>query len=257
MMAAPGIGDAWLPSSLEAARITSLPSTAYYVPNFISEEEERLILDRIAAAPRPRWKQLTHRRLQTWPSDLVQNKLLDAPLPSWLETPVVSRLLALPLSDDGHGDGVRHIFAESPHQRPNHVLINEYPPGIGIMPHKDGAAYWPVVCTVSLGASLCLNLHRSKEDGALDPEPAWRIIQEPRSLLITTDTLYTDYLHGISDIKEDLDLSADTIVNWSLLRDAEAFASGRNPRQTRTSLTYRDVLKVSKVGAKLGLFNKR
>lgn len=113
------------------------------------------------------------------------------------------------------------------------------------------------MCTVSLGASLCLNLYRSKEDGALDPEPAWRIIQEPRSLLITTANLYTDYLHGISDIKEDLDLSADTIVNWPLLRDAEAFASGQNPRQTRTSLTYRDVLKVSKVGNKLGLFNKR
>lgn len=47
MMAARGIGDAWLPSSLEAARITSLPSTAYYLPNFISEEEERLILDRV------------------------------------------------------------------------------------------------------------------------------------------------------------------------------------------------------------------
>lgn len=88
----------------------------------------------IAAAPRPRWKQLTHRRLQTWPSDLVNNRLLDAPLPSWLETPIVPRLLSLPLSDDG--DSPKHIFAESPHQRPNHVLINEYPPGIGIMPHK-------------------------------------------------------------------------------------------------------------------------
>lgn len=114
-----------------------------------------------------------------------------------------------------------------------------------------------MVCTVSLGASLCLNLYRSKEDGALDPEPAWRILQEPRSLLITTDKLYTDYLHGIADTDEDLDLSADTIVNWPLLRDPEAFASGRNPRQTRTSLTYRDVLQVSKVGAKLGLFGKR
>ncbi|KAL6895972.1 hypothetical protein HDV57DRAFT_521160 [Trichoderma longibrachiatum] len=239
MAAARGTGDAWLPSSLEAARIASLPSTAYYLPNFISEEEERLILDKIAAAPRPRWKQLTHRRLQTWPSDLVNNKLLDAPLPAWLETPIVPRLLSLPLPDDG--DSRKHIFAESPHQRPNH----------------DGAAYWPVVCTVSLGASLCLNLYRSKEDGALDPEPAWRILQEPRSLLITTDTLYTDYLHGIADAEEDLDLSADTIVNWPLLRDPEAFAGGRNPRQTRTSLTYRDVLQVSKAGAKLGLFGKR
>ncbi|KAM0483212.1 hypothetical protein ACHAPX_002661 [Trichoderma viride] len=234
-MAAAGCsdGDARLPSSLDAAKITSLPATAYYLPNFISEEEERMILDK------------------TWPSDLVQDRLLDAPLPPWLETPVVSRLLSLPLSDDNDGDAVRHIFADSPHQRPNHVLINEYPPGIGIMPHKL------IVCTVSLGASICLNLYRNKEDGALDPDPAWRIIQEPRSLLITTATLYTDYLHGISDIKQDLDLSADTIVNWPLLRDPEAFAGGQSVRQTRTSLTYRDVLKVSKVGNRLGLFNKR
>ncbi|KAM0454612.1 hypothetical protein ACHAO4_004419 [Trichoderma viride] len=225
-MAPAGGSDARLPLSLDAAKITSLPATAYYLPNFISEEEERMILDKIATAPRPRWKQLTHRRLQTWPSDLVQDRLLDAPLPPWLETPVVSRLLSLPLSDDNDGDA-------------------------------DGAAYWPVVCTVSLGASICLNLYRNKEDGALDPDPAWRIIQEPRSLLITTATLYTDYLHGISDIKQDLDLSVDTIVNWPLLRDPEAFASGQSVRQTRTSLTYRDVLKVSKVGNRLGLFNKR
>ncbi|KAM0436910.1 hypothetical protein ACHAPT_002623 [Fusarium lateritium] len=121
----------------------------------------------------------------------------------------------------------------------------------------DGSAYWPVVCTVSLGASLCLNMYRSKEDGALDPEPAWRILQEPRSLLITTDQLYTDYLHGIADIEEDIDLTADTVANWDLLRDADAYASGRNVRQIRTSLTYRDVLQVSKVANKLSMFLKR
>jgi alkylated DNA repair protein alkB family protein 6 len=124
-------------------------------------------------------------------------------------------------------------------------------------PMQDGAAYWPVVCTVSLGASLCLNLHRSRDDGTLDPEPAWRILQEPRSLLITTGQLYTDYLHGIADIEEDIELGPSQIANWSLLGDPEGFASGRNVRRTRTSLTYRDVLKVSKVGNKLGMFLKR
>lgn len=113
------------------------------------------------------------------------------------------------------------------------------------------------MCTVSLGASLCLNLYRSKEDGAVESEPAWRILQEPRSLLITTDSLYTDYLHGIADTGEDVDLNARSVVNWSLLRSPEEFAGGRNVRATRTSLTYRDVLKVSKVGNKLGLFGKR
>jgi alkylated DNA repair protein alkB homolog 6 len=109
------------------------------------------------------------------------------------------------------------------------------------------------VCTVSLGSSLCLNLYRSKEDGALDPEPVWRILQEPRSLLITTDLLYTEYLHGIADLKEDVNLSAETVANWNLLRDPSAVKDGRNSRATRTSLTYRDVLKVLKVGGNKGL----
>jgi alkylated DNA repair protein alkB family protein 6 len=187
----------------------------------------------------------------------VQDRLLDAPLPPWLERPIISRLLSVPVSQDSPADN--NLFAHSPHKRPNHVLINEYPPGIGIMPHKDGAAYWPVVCTVSLGASLCLNLYRTKGDGTLDPDPAWRVLQEPRSLLITTEQLYTDHLHGIADIEEDVDLGPETVANWTLLRDSTRFANanGRNPRATRTSLTYRDVLKVSKVGNKFGMFQKR
>lgn len=208
----------------------------------------------IISAPKPRWKQLSHRRLQTWPSDLVQNRLLAAPLPNWLDDPVVSRLLSIPLRTE---DNPAHLFASSPHKRPNHVLINEYPPGVGIMPHKDGAAYHPVVCTVSLGASLCLDIYTSREDGVLDPKPAYKILQEPRSLLISADDIYTDYLHGIADIEEDINLAADTIANWDMLRDPETFVRGRNLRATRTSLTYRDVLKVSNLGNNLGKFLKR
>ena len=137
------------------------------------------------------------------------------------------------------------------------MLINEYPASTGIMPHKDGAAYHPVVCTVSLGSSLCLNLYKSKQDGALDPEPVWRILQEPRSLLITTADLYSEYLHGIEPISADVDLSGQTVANWSLLRSPSLYTEGLNQRQTRTSLTYRDVLKVSKLGSKLGPMFKR
>jgi alkylated DNA repair protein alkB family protein 6 len=122
---------------------------------------------------------------------------------------------------------------------------------------QDGAAYHPVVCTLSLGASLCLNLYKTKEDGTLNPDPAWRILQEPRSLLITTADLYNDYLHGISDIEKDEDLSAETIANWDLLRSKHDFESGSYQRRTRTSLTYRDVVKVSKLGNKLGMYLKK
>lgn len=166
----------------------------------------------------------------------------------------MSRLKSIPRSQELDSSD---LFSDSPHKRPNHVLINEYPPGIGIMPHKDGSAYHPLVCTVSLGASLCLNIYKNKEDGALDPQPLWRILQEPRSLLITTQDLYTEYLHGIADITEDIDLSASTIANWDLLRSSDNFVEGRNARLTRTSLTYRDVLKVSKLGNKFAMFQKK
>ncbi|OAA34459.1 hypothetical protein NOR_08469 [Metarhizium rileyi] len=253
-----------LPPLLEDARIDGLPSVAYYIPNFISEEEEHFILGKIAGAPKPRWKQLTHRRLQTWPSDLVQNRLLDSPLPGWLEKPIVSRILSLPVvssetrSNSDIDAEPHNIFSESPHERPNHVLINEYPPGVGIMAHKlsisPSEQYDPVKLILP---RMGLRIGLSKEDGALDPDPAWRILQEPRSLLITSDKLYTEYLHGIADIEEDLELSADNIVNWSKLRNSQQYADGRNIRQTRTSLTYRDVLKVSKMGNKLSIFSTR
>lgn len=37
-------------TSLEAARITSLPEDAYYIPNFISEAEEERLLQKVGVA---------------------------------------------------------------------------------------------------------------------------------------------------------------------------------------------------------------
>lgn len=227
---------------LEEFRISSIPGNMFYVPDFITELEEQHIF---AALPLNRWITLSHRRLQAHPSVLSQkNTLLGAALPKWLSEPIVSRFHALGLFDD------------SPHQAPNHVLINEYNQGEGIMPHEDGAAYHPIVATVSLGASVVLDIHekRNESDGDSRPgtrlPPRWRILQEPRSLLITTGQAYTDLLHGISEVDVDEDLTPDTVANWNLLDNAQIFVENgsRNVRTTRTSLTYRDVLKVSKAG---------
>ena len=35
----------------------------------------------------------------------------------------------------------------------NHVLVNEYKPGDGIMPHTDGPAYVPIVATITTGGA--------------------------------------------------------------------------------------------------------
>jgi len=155
------------------------------------------------------------------------------------------------------------------------------------MPHEDGNAYSPVVATVSLGASIVLDIYSKRDsstidatpngtttgredesdtkredeivEGELDPSKSasveniqnhWRIYQEPRSLLLTTGTAYASLLHGISPITRDEELGPDTVANWELLGDRDKIerAGGVNEREVRVSLTYRDVLKVSKVG---------
>jgi alkylated DNA repair protein alkB family protein 6 len=65
-------------------------------------------------------------------------------------------------------------------------------------------------------------------------------------LLITTGEVYTEYLHEIDEIHVDENLNETTIANWSLLSDPEHWR-GDKERQMRTSLTFRDVLKVVKI----------
>ena len=218
------------PPHLSAHRIPSLPPTIYYIPNFLPPDDEAILLAHIAASPPHHWIQLAHRRLQAHPAALTRTNALlaAAPLPAWLAAPVLPRLAALAL------------FADSPHAAPNHCLLNEYRPGQGILPHEDGPAYHPVVATVSLGGTVVLDV--------ADKPPrtrAWRIVQEPRSLLVTAGSAYVDMLHGIAATGADVGLGPGTVANWGQLGDAGALerAGGRSERGLRVSLTFRDVVK--------------
>lgn len=90
------------------------------------------------------------------------------------------------------------------------------------------------------------------KDTSTERNGRWRILQEPRSLLITTGELYTGCLHGISEIDKDGELGGEPIANWGLLGDREAFGEGWKMRGTRVSLTFRDVVKVKSLGKAFG-----
>ncbi|KAG0159266.1 hypothetical protein PDIDSM_6788 [Penicillium digitatum] len=213
--------------NLEDTRIIALPEDAFYISDFITEDEEDWLLQKVKSAPLPRWTQLSHRRLQTWPSALTKsNALLASPLPAWLRSPIVEpRFEAL------------HIFKDTPHK--------VYQPGQGIMPHEDGAAYYPLVATVSL-CFCTTSTHRATGKQA-----------ERRSLLITRGKVYTDLLHGIEQTTIDEDLGPHSICNWELLREREPYQSGWYERKMRTSLTYRDVLHIVKMGNTLKFLGGR
>ncbi|KAI9888829.1 MAG: hypothetical protein M1814_006232 [Vezdaea aestivalis] len=181
--------------SLEQYRLTSVPRSLYYIPNFITAEEASHLLDNVSVrrwftrpmaldrtdidwqlqvnSPAARWTVLSHRRLQAIPSPLsTKDILLASPIPNWLESPIIPRLLALKHDD-------KSLFSNAPHKKPNHVLVNEYQPGQGIMPHEDGAAYWPVVATVSLGSPLVLDIYGKDTHDLRETEPRYRLLQEP------------------------------------------------------------------------------
>ncbi|KAM4021241.1 alpha-ketoglutarate-dependent dioxygenase alkB homolog 6 isoform 2-T2 [Anomaloglossus baeobatrachus] len=139
----------------------------------------------------------------------------------------------------------------------NHVLVNEYNPGEGIMPHEDGPLYYPTVTTISLGSHTLLDFYLPL--GGLSPEEENQVprteeqrhvlslLLEPRSLFILREDLYKTYLHGIRPVTQDtLD---HKVAN---LDQCTARAEETLPRRTRVSLTIRLVPKVMKAALFLG-----
>jgi len=95
----------------------------------------------------------------------------------------------------------------------------------------------------------------------VNPSPVLSVFLEPRSVIITTSSLYTSHLHGIQEVEEDVIVTSrdsqlplvgglDTpIANWHMLLGmkecSEMQTGGVLPRGTRYSLTCRDVEKVA------------
>lgn len=233
-----------------------LPGTneVFYIPNFVTEDEELYLLRKITGSPQVKWKKLANRRLQLFGGELsAKNVLVSQEMPAFLTTypNIIERIKST------------GAFSQSPHLAPNHVILNEYLPGQGIMPHEDGPAYHPVVTTISLGSHAVFHYYQYRPETetepatnasrSIDPKPVLSVFLEPRSAVITRGSLYTNHLHGIRDIEGDEILIKGSsghvslgefdlpIANWDMtsVRDPGTYRRG-----ARYSLTCRDVAKV-------------
>ena len=96
---------------------------------------------------------------------------------------------------------------------PNHVLINEYQPGEGIMPHTDGPAYDSRTATISLGGSdVIFKLWPRKKPSSNydDMHIAQEVILHGHgSLVLFTDDAYINHCHEISEGVLEERLSSD------------------------------------------------
>lgn len=223
---------------LDEYKLSNIPSAAYYIPNILTESEEEYLISKVNSAPAPKWVTLKARRLQNWGGTPHNGKMIQEPIPDWLKSPIFAKLQQIGIS-----------FAENESSEPNHVLVNEYLPGQGIMPHQDGPLYHPTVATVSLGSHSILNFYPhtneiSTNNDAIQPQ--FSVLLEPRSLFVQTDQLYKTYLHGIAEITED---------NMEIFKPINASPSVKTlSRGTRVSLTYRRVKNVVKNPLAKGIF---
>lgn len=94
----------------------------------------------------------------------------------------------------------------------------------------------------------------------IDQTPILSVFLEPRSLIVTTDELYTKHLHGIDSTPVDhfrphefeeegrSPVKGHFVANWKMVEDQQSLdrlsGGGSMPRSTRISLTCRDVEKV-------------
>lgn len=211
------------------------PPTVYYIPDFISEEEELYLQRQVLNAPKTKWTQLSGRRLQNWGGLPHPKGMLAEKIPDWLQA-YCDKISAL-----GAFGG----------KAANHVLVNEYKPGEGIMPHEDGPLYFPTVTTISLGSHTLLDFYSPVGDAPQTEESRFlfSLLVKPRSLLILQDDMYQRLLHGIRPRTHDTLATATDVPNLSA---ASAQPGDTLTRGTRVSLTIRHVPKVLKAKLMLG-----
>lgn len=219
----------------------ALPSLAL-VLDYISEHVEGRLLREVAATKSGRWQQVSGRRLQRLGGTVSpKGGLIQAPVPSWL-APLVQQI-----SEDTQVYG--------PHPA-NHVLLNQYRPGEGILPHADGPLYHPAVCILSLGSPAVMRftpklggteMQEKKNNNGEDQSPiaegggmaACSVVLPRRSLLVFRDLAYTHWLHGIDEVAAHQLNDAVNLGQCGLQEGDTLWRMG-----VRTSLTFRRVLKV-------------
>lgn len=215
---------------VDAPVVGNIP-TMRYARSFLSTAQQASLMDKILTSKT--WVQLKNRKLQQWGGTPEEKGMISSKLPEWLDS--ISQRL---------------VETKCVPERPNHVLVNSYSPGEGIMPHEDGPLvsrrefafeshgrqYKPHFVIISLGSSLLLEFYAKNSDDkplSLDERKVCSVLLEPGSCLIISEVgsvwggrlmflrfiffkdAYLNYLHGISE--RTIDVLDETVCNLHLV----------------------------------------
>ena len=197
--------------SLKNYRIGAVQNL-FYIPDVISKANEFQLLESISIgglSSKNAWVQLKNRRLQSWGKSIPGSATVDEKLPLWL-------------SNISHALVKSGVFEMD--DLPNHVLINEYDIGDGILHHTDGPMYRDIVAIFSLSSSCLMTFKRKLETHEIDSSndgDIFSVLLRPRSLLVFNNSVYTHYMHGIANATSDVIGSTAPCLNTDITSVAD------------------------------------
>ena len=168
-----------------------------YIPNFVPKGSKlyKSLLDHTVHAIRKNYTSLKYSKRGV---AMYDNFSPDGiPMPSWLDD------FAMVLQTNGFFDN-----------KPNHVLVNVYEMGQGIMPHTDGPDYKAKTVTLSIGGSVLMMFTRrlaSIDIGITPIKEACQVLLEGGSLLVFEQDAYVNHLHSINEVQSEIVL--DSCIN--------------------------------------------
>jgi alkylated DNA repair dioxygenase AlkB len=185
----------------------TLPPGLVFIPNFVSLDDEREIIQVLDDPSYASWSTELSRRVQHFGYRYnyklralsAEDRTTDLPEPlRWLAEELVSM----------------EYFSKTPDQ----VIVNEYEPGQGISPHVDReTCFGPVVASLSLGSDAVLDFRSSAgQSGSL--------LLRARSMVVLSEDARYRWQHGIVGRKRD------------------KIGGLEFSRERRVSLTFRSVL---------------
>ena len=133
---------------------------------------------------------------------------------------------------------------------PNHVLINEYQPMEGIMPHTDGPLYFHKTATFSIGGDVLFQFtkramsNNSDKDNYDAENSVMQIMLSGKGSLIVFDgDAYINHCHSINDrISRVSDDSIHDVVEYASCDCINLQSGAAVQRGHRFSLTFRHKL---------------
>jgi len=203
-------------SSIKSEQIPDVPGL-FYRPNFITSQEESKLVTLI---DNQYWSVELARRTQQYGyeydysavrdtnKDYYENRLTVTKLiPEWLDK------LCERLYEEGYFPW-----------KPDQIIINEYKPGQGIMPHVDHeASFKEVVASLSLCSGVIMNFKKKNV-----ARVQYDIYLQPRSLVLMRDEARYEWTHGIAAS------ITDSVKGKEILR------------KRRVSITFRKVVELAK-----------